>query len=51
MKLKVGDKAIVFNEEDIYGSKISLDSYLGKKVYLTFYRGLLAPFATYVYMR
>lgn len=44
MKLKVGDKAIVFNEEDISGSKISLDSYLGEKVYLTFYRGASCPF-------
>ncbi|PKP09500.1 MAG: hypothetical protein CVU09_11195 [Bacteroidetes bacterium HGW-Bacteroidetes-4] len=44
MRLKLGDKAIVFNENDISGNAINLASFVGKKVYLTFYRGASCPF-------
>ncbi|MDF1550177.1 MAG: redoxin domain-containing protein [Bacteroidales bacterium] len=44
MKLQKDDKAIAFSTEDISGNTISLESYRGKKVYITFYRGASCPF-------
>lgn len=44
MKLQKKDKAIVFNAEDISENMINLETYQGKKVYLTFYRGASCPF-------
>lgn len=44
MKLKKGNNSIGFNTEDISGNKIDIEAYLGKKVFLTFYRGASCPF-------
>jgi thioredoxin-dependent peroxiredoxin len=37
MKLKIGDKAPVFEALDQFGNKISLENFLGNKVILYFY--------------
>ena len=44
MKLKKGDKAIIFKTEDILGNIIDLESFRGKKIFLSFYRGASCPF-------
>jgi peroxiredoxin len=43
MSIKKNDKAIHFNVVDIYGNRISLDDYKGKKLMLSFYRYATCP--------
>jgi peroxiredoxin len=44
MKLTKGQKAIDFTVKDIYGNKILLSSFIGKKVLLSFFRNVNCPF-------
>jgi peroxiredoxin len=44
MKLQEGQPAIDFNAEDIYGNKVQLSDYKGKKIILGFHRHMSCPF-------
>jgi thioredoxin-dependent peroxiredoxin len=44
MKLQEGQPAIDFSAEDIYGNKIQLSDYKGKKIILGFHRHMSCPF-------
>lgn len=44
MKLKKGNNAIDFKEEDIFEDIIDLEAYRGQKVFLSFYRSASCPY-------
>ncbi|MFM8911700.1 MAG: redoxin domain-containing protein [Flammeovirgaceae bacterium] len=44
MKLKENFQAIDFETKDIYGTKIKLSDYKGKKIHLGFFRNVACPF-------
>jgi peroxiredoxin len=44
MKLHAGQQAIDFSTTDIYGNKITLSDFKGKKIHLGFFRNVNCPF-------
>ena len=47
MRLSPGQPAVDFSVTDIFGNRISLADYRGKKLLLSFYRYAACPFCNY----
>lgn len=47
MKLRNGDFAKDFTTRDIYGNRVQLKSFQGKKLLLSFYRNVVCPFCNF----